>query len=315
MPRVGSDRPITILTNTRDLAADDVVRRLDEVGHHVIRINADLLVHSPAPTWTLEELSAMRIGAVWWRQFEQPSTDMVDPEDIDMLLVTRAQWRAWISIFHRPGVPWINDLWAARRAENKIEQLRVAHHVGFDVPRTVITNDPAEARRFREERPAVVKSLNSGYFEFSGHAFVYTRELTPEILEHVAGWLQQPVIVQQRVIGNDVRIVVVGDECFGARCSTHTIDWRTAGRDAGWERWDVDPHLGASCRAYLKEFGLRYAAFDLIEERDRCWFLEANQAGEWAFLERELHLGITDSFVAYLTAVSGVNRRDCSPSV
>jgi glutathione synthase/RimK-type ligase-like ATP-grasp enzyme len=234
---------------------------------------------------------------------------VTDSSDIDTLLVTRAQWRAWLSTLHTTETPWINDIWPARRAENKIEQLRVARRLGFTVPRTLVTNSPSEARAFAQVQPAVVKSLSSGYFEFSGHAFVYTHELTDDILSQEADWLKQPVIVQQRISGLDVRVVVVGDECFGARCSSGVLDWRTASRTAQWEPCAVSPALTRLCRSYLREFGLHYCAFDFVAFDGDYWFLEANQAGEWSFLERSLNLGIADCLVLYLLRLAGTASR------
>jgi hypothetical protein len=51
--------------------------------------------------------------------------------------------------------------------------------------------------------------------------------------------------------------------------------------------------------------GLRYAAFDFVLDGDVLWFLEANQAGEWVFIDRPLKLGIAQALAEYLGELAG----------
>ena len=216
----------------------------------------------------------------------------------------RAQWRAWLSVFEDSGATWVNDIWSARRAENKVCQLRSATAIGFQVPETVVTNDVNTARDFAQTSTAVLKSLSSAYFELSDGGFVFTQELTEETLSDAAAWSSQPMIVQSRVAGTNVRVVVVGERCFGACCDTTAVDWRTEGSAVVWRPWTVPDGLAVLCRAYNQHTGLRYAAFDFIDDGEDIWFLEANQAGEWLFIDRPLQLGISEAIADVLTALA-----------
>jgi glutathione synthase/RimK-type ligase-like ATP-grasp enzyme len=247
---------------------------------------------------------AADVGAVWWRQFElAPTGTNTQAAAIDELLLVRAQWRTWLASLSVPAVPWVNDLWAGRQAENKLLQLRLATELGFSVPRTVVTNDPCEAQRTLGDCEAVVKTLASAYFELSGGGFVYTQAFDDVV--STDAWFAQPLMVPQQIRGDDVRVILVGKDCFGASCATTTLDWRTAGQNAVWSGWAVPGMLADKCRAYIARTGLQYAAFDFIDSGDGVWFLEANQAGEWAFLERVLHLGISESLAGLLSALGG----------
>jgi glutathione synthase/RimK-type ligase-like ATP-grasp enzyme len=62
--------------------------------------------------------------------------------------------------------------------------------------------------------------------------------------------------------------------------------------------------LAALCLRYLHALGLEYAAFDFVREGEAVWFLEANQAGEWAFIDRAADLGIADSLARRLVALA-----------
>ncbi len=50
--------------------------------------------------------------------------------------------------------------------------------------------------------------------------------------------------------------------------------------------------------------GLRYAAFDFIDDGEDIWFLEANQAREWLFIDRPLQMGISEAITDVLTALA-----------
>jgi glutathione synthase/RimK-type ligase-like ATP-grasp enzyme len=179
-------------------------------------------------------------------------------------MVDRAQWRAWLSTLEGIGMPWVNGIWEARRAENKIEQLRAARNCGFSIPETMATNQLESAQRFLELGPAIVKSLSSAYYEFSGDGFVYTRSLDDAMTFSAEDWQGQPLIVQRQVLGEDVRVIAFDGVSFGAKCMTNEIDWRTAGSKAQWTPWAIPIQLHDRCAQYMRYFGLRYAAFDFI---------------------------------------------------
>jgi glutathione synthase/RimK-type ligase-like ATP-grasp enzyme len=300
MPRAADARSVLVLTNLRDLAADDVIRRLDAAGVEVLRMNADDCAREPLPTWSLDSENHAGIGAVWWRQFEIPAEGSPFADPVDELAVVRAQWRAWLTTLARPDIPWVNDLWAARRAEDKITQLRTARSIGFALPETIITNDPRAAADFADRRNAVVKTLAAAYFETSQNGFVYTTALEGALEIPSEAWYAQPVVVQQRVSGVDIRVVALAGRCFGASCETDVLDWRTAGTGARWTQWEVPGPLATLCHQYLRALNLRYAAFDFVLDGERLWFLEANQAGEWVFIDRSLGLGIVQALTSLL---------------
>ncbi|MCP4303600.1 MAG: hypothetical protein GY788_01690 [bacterium] len=307
-----TETDVLILTNERDFAADDVIRWIRESGASLVRLNHDSAVSGPVPAWGIGDPARLPVNAprvVWWRQFEtdaHPST-LAEADD---LLVERGQWRTWLARFEHPNTTWVNDLWAARRAENKIEQLRSASAVGFDVPATVVTNDPAVASRFRASHgAAVVKTLAAGYFSLSSQAFVFTEELDDPVLSAGQIWFKTPVIVQELLAeAVDVRVVSFGHYCFGARCSSRGIDWRKTPFDPDlWDVWDVPHILKERCSRYRERLGLEYVAFDFMERDGSLLFLEANQAGEWMFLDRALNLGISKALAGYLVNLARSN--------
>ena len=297
--------PVTILTNERDFAADGVIRHLNDLRADVRRVNVEKARSSPVRRWVPTQ-DASDVSVVWWRQFEadvQPG-DLEGAEDV---LVERAQWRTWISTLNRPGSRWLNDLWAARRAENKVEQLRSANHLGFRLPETLVTNDRVEAQRFSDEHgETVVKTLSSAYFPFTDHSFVFTESFSHTGLDDPQRWHASPLIVQRRLTNAlDARVISFGARTFGACCRAAGLDWRkTPYQPDLWREWDVPGELAQLCARYRAEFGLEYAAFDFMIDDVGAWFLEANQAGEFAFIDRALELGIARGIAELLVTMA-----------
>jgi glutathione synthase/RimK-type ligase-like ATP-grasp enzyme len=293
---------ILILTNEQDFGADEVVRRIDRQRVAVRRLNIEHATRHPIEANPVLDGDAYpNLRAVWWRQFV-PGHATPTSTAADDLLVERAQWSAFLALFDRPDVAWVNPLWAARRAENKLVQLRTAAATGFDVPPTILTNDSEQAARFRKEFDAcVVKSLTAAYFEHSDQSFVFTEFLTDDLLDEPTSWYRQPVIVQEFLPrASDLRVVAVGDRCFAAEAATSGSDWRKDPGSVNWSPWACEPDLQTRCLRYMAALGLRYVSFDFAVANGRTWFLEANQAGEWLFLDRPLGLGIADVLATYL---------------
>lgn len=297
------NRVITILTNEQDFAADSVIAHLNNMTVPIRRINIEAAESGPVEPWLLQAQPDYPV--VWWRQFQRDIMP-ADLEELDEVLVNRAQWRAWVTTLRSPGSTWINDLWAARRAEDKVDQLRVARELGFHVPETIITNNRDDAMAMMERSgDCVVKTLTSAYFSFSDQSFVFTEPLDHPALSRADRWPESPLMVQKRLHrAMDARVISFGRETFGARCQSPTLDWRKTPFDPElWTEWAVPQSLVDLCRRYRESFSLEYAAFDFMID-DEVWFLEANQAGEFSFLDRSLDLGIAQAFAHRLAQLS-----------
>lgn len=304
---MNGDQPVLVLSNERDFAADRVVDLLHDAEVPVVRWNAETLGRD-AHLWRPSDSGTFR--SVWARQYISDAAPTDDVATADESLVIRSQWRTWVATLDAPDSLWVNPLWSSRRAENKVVQLRAASALGLRVPPTVITSNRDVARDFRDRQPggrAVVKSLSSGYFAYSDRAFMFTESLTDDLLTDPDEWVAQPLIVQRQIPRvHDVRVFVVDDVVTAAALPFSAVaegdgvtDWRLApGRD--WTRTGLAEDDAARYRALTRDLGLRYAAIDLVDDGCERWFLELNQAGEFAFLDRPLHLGVAEALARTL---------------
>ncbi len=132
---------------------------------------------------------------------------------------------SWLLLLQHRGATLVNPPHAASVLQYKPFQLHVLRSLGAQVPRTLISNDPARVRAFRDELGDVI------YKPVMGGAL--TEWLDEAALEKLETITSSPVIFQERVPGDDLRIMLVGDEI---RVQRRHRDARTAARLPGRRR-------------------------------------------------------------------------------
>ena len=301
--------PVLVVTNLDDPTADLVIDELTGRGVPVVRFDAG---DFPAMLSVTARAGESR---GWHGRLETP-TRIAPFEDARSLYYRRpsgfafphlteqdgrfaiAQARYGLGgvLAHLPGCLYVNHPNRIGDAEYKPAGLAVAVAVGFDVPATLITNDPAAARAFAEEHgPIVHKPLAVPHYLVDGVSCALpVTEVSPgEIDQTVAGTAH---LFQARVDKvADARVTVIGERVFAVRIDSGLLDWRTA--DHSQLSYSVvDPPAGIeqALHAYLRRFGLVFGAFDFAIDRDTRWrWLECNPSGQWAFLEPPTCLPMT----------------------
>ena len=118
---------------------------------------------------------------------------------------------------------WINEPTRDEIAHKKTYQLRVAELVGLDIPDTLVTNDPEEAKGFVAQHGA--GSTVYKVFSATRRLWRETRVLKEEELAQLDLVQTAPVIFQEYIAGTDLRVTVVGDEIFAAAIDVSTGDY------------------------------------------------------------------------------------------
>lgn len=194
-------------------------------------------------------------------------------------------------------VPWIDAIDTNRDAENKARQLRLAQALGLKIPPTLITADPAAARRFFHAHGGrvIAKLQTSLGHSMRGGGGLPTRLLRRDDLDALEGLRHCPMIFQRYVPkARELRVAWVDGRAFtgaldGARCG---VDWRYEST-AEWQPHDLPAAVHQRLARLMTALGLRQGAIDLIVTPDGEYvFLEVNPHGEWGMLERDLDLPI-----------------------
>lgn len=317
---------VLLLTHTRDaFVVDRVADGLRARGARPVRVDTDLFptelplaieldAHGSAHTLDVgaEAVRVDDVRAVWSRRVWAPRL----PDDLDPAFrggcarESSAALDAFLSAFS--GARWVDPRGVVAAAEDKPRQLREARAAGLTIPRTLVTNDPARVRAFRQslgDVAMVTKMLSALSTSMEGRsAFMHTSLVDAADLDDLDDLRLCPMVFQELVPKRvELRVIHVAGALFAGAIDASVsargaIDWRLARADeARWARASTPDGVAERLRAVMLALGLTYGAIDLIVRPDgEHVFLEVNPAGEWGMLERDLGLPIGDAIAAAL---------------
>jgi glutathione synthase/RimK-type ligase-like ATP-grasp enzyme len=213
---------------------------------------------------------------------------------------------------------WINSPFSTRISHRKMLQLQIAHKIGFNIPKTIVTNDAETALRFADEvgSDLAIKSLGSLSVtqEIGGKITqfgIFTRRITRAELEEFRDKVRYlPTQFQQFIEKRyELRITCVGKRVFACRIEPRPgnltdEDCRLDIRSLNHVACDC-PELHEKLHAYMQAFGLNFACFDIaITKMGEAVFFECNPNGQWLWVENLTGLPIGKAIADELLAAS-----------
>ncbi len=254
------------------------------------------------------------VRSVWYRRPAppEPPTQIQDPDD--RRFAAEDSEEALFGLWRVLDCIWVSHPDALEAASYKPAQLRMASVLGLEVPRTLITNEPKDARKFVEglDRQAVIKPLRYGMLRETEEYedVVFTNPVREEdVRDGMQAVALCPCLLQEYVRKDvEIRVTVVGKEVFAAEIRSQG----TPGAEHDWRRVSATevahaPHglpapVADRCVGLVERLGLNFGAIDLILTPDgRYVFLEINPNGQWLWVELLTGLPITDSLVRLLS--------------
>jgi len=316
---------VLVLASRYDLTCDFVVSSLCSLGVSYLRLNTEDLpafeLHLDPARPLLRgvsseltfEISGEELAGIYFRQptfLREASLSGRPPEE----QFRRAQWAAFMrSLMVFDHCLWINHPARTYVAEHKGVQLQIATQLGFDVPRTIISNSARPVEWVAGTNDCVaVKGLDTVLVrEGTSETFGYSNLFRPEDV-HKYELRSAPMILQQGLRDKlDLRVTVVGDSVW---CSSVTVqgqpiigDWRLANTEAEFAKVDLPLTVIERCISLLRRLGLQFGAIDIALSQGTYYFLEINPTGEWAWLQEALGFPIADALTQLLSC--GSNER------
>ena len=293
---------VLILASRFDLSCDYVVARLRRKRASYFRLNSEDFEHLAlqlVPDGTSVSIYAdsltvnlepETLKAIYFRRGVYPREPFTGKHSASEQL-TRSHGSAFMRSFMVfESCRWINHPAATYKAEHKAIQLSTARAIGFDIPRTVITNNPEGVLRAAGGDPTVaVKGLDTVLVWEEGlETFGYTSLVDTSLVEH-SHLASAPLIAQEALEDKlDLRVTVVGDRVFCASV-THAGssihgDWRLRKTGAEFQQFDLPARVAERCVQLTQSLGLVFGAIDLALQGGTYFFLEINPTGEWAWL-------------------------------
>jgi glutathione synthase/RimK-type ligase-like ATP-grasp enzyme len=196
---------------------------------------------------------------------------------------------AWLLKLQEQGKRLVNPPHAASVLQYKPFQLHALRSVGARVPKTLISNDPEAIATFRNDvKDVIFKPVTGG---------AITRVLDDETLAAIEHVRASPVIFQERIDGDDLRVMLAGDDIVSSvaiRTPSQHLDFRAdpvySGGEARYEEVPLPREVEEACRKAARTCGLAFAGIDIKRTSNGEWvFLELNSSP--IYLDVELKLG------------------------
>lgn len=317
---------ILLLTAPDDTAADRVEAELRRRGASVLRVDDKPFPARASISLRCTSGEGLRhtvcgeslhdIRSAWDRR---PRTATPPPHITDHLLREHIDREAsWFmdDVWETLDCHWLPARrLVIRRAEHKASQLRAAAALGFDIPPTLITNDPAELLNFYREHEEGIVSKSFMYpsvaaepGETTNYLVARTEPVTRRDITHFQSVRDCPVIFQAYVPKRvELRVTIVGRQLFATEI--HSQDTNRTRYD--WRRYDLahtvhrrhelPDDVAARLLAFMREFGLSYGAADFIVTPDgRYVFLEVNPNGQYGWVENMTGMPIGNAIADHL---------------
>lgn len=298
-------RSILIVTGECDPQADQMVVELRRRGETVVRLHPESLatqttLHTEVGGGAVRSgivaygraTERLDVKSVWYRK-PQP-VRFPEGMPVDEREFAQGELAHFCNGFlDALDAYWVSRPDLMRRASWKTTQLKAAVELGFDVPRTLVSNDASRIREFVASCTGrvVYKTLQSPVI--GGTRACFTSVVTPASLEALdriavtAGIFQE--YVEKRF---ELRVVVIGDEILAFEIHSQAreesrIDWRqSVPADLEHRVHALPTDVAGRIRALMDRFGLEFGALDLVVTPDgRYVFLENNPGGQFGWLE------------------------------
>lgn len=303
---------ILIITYKEDYTADFLIEKLNRQGKKYLRLNTEEIDKHIYELTNQKDFSFLIDGigtfnGIWFRRLKLPDFQTELP--IAAYLASEYDFLFSNLLRNIHAKHWMSAPDALYRAENKIIQLKLANALGFNVPDTLLTNNKKRVKEFvtdNELSGVVIKPLFSGRIESESHvSLIYTNELDNARLNSLERFDLTPCIFQKKILKEyEVRVTIIGNKIFAARVNSQEyeetkIDWRR-------ERLKFVPYnlpyaIANKCIDLVDALNISFGAIDLIKSTDgNYYFLEINPNGQWAWIEIDTGMLISQAIIDFL---------------
>ena len=193
-------------------------------------------------------------------------------------------------------------------------QKKIAHSLGFKVPKTIITNNIQHATEFAESVSwnLAVKSLGSlSVSNIQGRINtqygMFTRKISKDefyLLKNKIPYM--PTLFQEYIAKEyELRITCVDKKIFPCKISSQdseltSEDFRFDTRLSKHELYKC-PEIEPLLLSYLNYFGLNFGCFDIAYSKQYGYvFFECNTNGQWLWIEEMTGAPIGKAIADYL---------------
>ncbi len=317
---------ILIITNQKDYTTDYLILELKRMNFAYVRFNTEDFPNKVKVKWTIDDngidgyflfrdktINFRDIRSIWYRR---PVAPVVHSDVVEFRSLCVDECKDVLGgILRALDVIWVSHPDRIYAAEYKLNQLKVAHDLGFEIPNSIVTSLPEEAEKFfGKHNKIAIKPIRRGRFLNNDKLkLVYCNLLNKSHMEQVELIKYCPTYFQKYVPKQvEIRATVFGEKVFFVELesqaqTTSEVDWRRAGINVHHSPHNPPNWLSEKCVNLVKTLGLSFGAIDLIlTPEGKYVFLEINPNGQWAWMEQLMGMPMRKALISLLTGECNV---------
>jgi glutathione synthase/RimK-type ligase-like ATP-grasp enzyme len=303
---------ILVITHKTDFTADFVIEKFNEKKIKYFRFNCEE-INLTNYTYSLFDEQELHIGphsqysAVWFRRtmLPAPSPELSQAQNSFILQSYRCMLDNFFSLLN---AKWLSHPEKITKAENKLFQLKMAREIGFQIPLTIVTNKKELVQPFFDSCSGnvIIKPIYTGRIESKNEMqLLFANKLKKEHIEKIEEFDLTPCIFQEFIEKElDIRVTVVGNSVFAASVDSQldietSVDWRR--KKIKFALYKLPTVIEKKCIELTKKLGLSFGAIDIVKSvNGGYFFLEINPNGQWAWIEIDTGLCISEAIINFL---------------
>jgi len=212
---------------------------------------------------------------------------------------------SWLLITTLQGKAVINPIASFDLHYAKNYQLHLLEKAGIRVPATLVTNDERDLLAFMKRFKSVV------YKPVAGGAACKRLEKADLTRERLGRLKSAPVLFQEEIVGENIRVYVIDDEVVSANIIyTDAVDFR--GSEKAFERIVLPETVKKMCVKAVNVCGMKFSGIDLKRDLKGSYcLLECNPSAMYVGMVQATGDPIDELLADYLIKVAKGYR--CSP--
>lgn len=344
---------VLIVAHFYEPNVNKVISKLNDRKINWIRFNTETFPLLTSGSWKLDNSNDLDLSfsfdnklihinditSVWYRRFGK----FMLPESFneqERIFATGESQTFIRTLFNSTNALWVNAREAEIKSNDKPFQLIKAREVGFEIPKTLITNNPNEVVNFYNQSTTKIifkplsgvsyqpidytKEVYDSYshkFKIkpyiaktpSNNPIVFTQFLDDKKIKQIENVQFSPLIFQEYIDKKyELRITVVGQQIFA--CKIYSQDFEETSVDfrkfallekkiPKHEKENLPIEIQDKILLLMNKLGLVFGCIDMIvTPNDEYIFLEINPSGQWLWIEEFTDFKITDALVDILVS-------------
>lgn len=214
-------------------------------------------------------------------------------------LIDNENLSCWMNLVNNFQGTVVNKPAHSLSNESKSYQQILISQAGFLTPKTLVTNDPKELRKFIKECGGKI------IFKSGSSIRSVVTEFTKKDLPRIKFLKNCPVMFQELIEGLNIRVHIIGKKIFSTAIQTEAVDYRYAGRNkirADYYPIKLPQNIARACIRLSETLGLEASGIDLKKTSDGKYYcFEVNPSPGIIAFERMTGQRISEHLIELLS--------------